>query len=236
MNWYYANGGEKHGPVDQAVFDRLASEGVIQQSTLVWHEGLTEWQLYVDAEPAMYCTECGKPFPTGFMLQYGTSWVCANCKPRFAQKIREGMLFASAMPYAGFWIRFGAYTVDGVILGIVTMATNLFLMGFVTLRRLDPASMLISLSSAYSAQFVISAAYHSLLVWKYGGTPGKLALGLRIVRPDGSPLSLGLSIGRYAATLVTNFTMGIGYAMAAIDAEKRALHDRLAGTRVIKPR
>ena len=236
MNWYYANGGEKQGPVEQAAFDRLAAEGVIQQSTLVWHEGLTEWQRYADAEPAMFCTECGKPFPTGFMLQYGTSWVCAKCKPRFAQKIREGALFASAIPYAGFWIRFGAHTIDGVILGIVSMVTNFFLMGVVSLRRMDPATMIVSLSSAYSAQFAISAAYYSLFAWKFGGTPGKLALGLRIVRPDGSRLSLGLSIGRYAAMMVTNFTMGIGYAMAAIDEEKRALHDRLAGTRVIKPR
>ena len=236
MNWYYANGGERQGPVDQIAFDRLAAEGVIQQSTLVWHEGLTEWQQYADAEPAMYCTECGKPFPTGFMLQYGASWVCANCKPRFTQKIREGALFASAIPYAGFWIRFGAHTIDGVILGIVGMAVNFLMMGAITLRRMDPVSMILSMGSAYSAQLAFSAAYYSLLVWKYGGTPGKLALGLRIVRPDGSPLSLGLSIGRYAATLVTNFTMGIGYLMAAIDDERRTLHDRLAGTRVIKPR
>jgi uncharacterized RDD family membrane protein YckC len=236
MNWYYANGGEKQGPVDQAAFDRLGAEGVIQQATLVWHEGLTDWQRYADTEPAMYCTECGKSYPTGFMLQYGTSWVCVNCKPRFAQKIREGALFASAIPYAGFWIRFGAYTVDNVILGIVSMATNFLLIGAMTLRRMDPAALFASMGAAYSAQFVISAAYYSLFVWKFGGTPGKLALGLRIVRPDGTPLSLGLSIGRYAATLVSNFTMGIGYAMAAIDEEKRALHDRLAGTRVIKPK
>jgi uncharacterized RDD family membrane protein YckC len=236
MNWYYANGGEKQGPVDHAAFQRLASEGIIQQSTLVWHEGLAEWQRYADAEPAMYCTECGKPFSTGFMLQYGASWICANCKPRFAQKIREGALFASAIPYAGFWIRFGARMIDGVVLSIVNMVTNFFLFGFIGLRRIDPVHMIAYLSTVYSAQFAVAAAYESLFVWKYGGTPGKLVLGLKVVRPDGSDLSLGLSIGRYAATLVTNFTMGIGHVMAAIDDEKRALHDRLCATRVIKPR
>ena len=235
MNWYYANSGEKQGPVDQSAFDRLAAEGVIQQSTLVWHEGLTEWQRYADAEPAMYCTECGKPYATGFMLQYGTSWVCANCKPHFAQKIREGTLFASRFPYAGFWIRFGAHSIDGVILTIVTTFINFFLIGFVSLRRMDPMSMIASLSSVYTAQFALTAAYQSLFLWKYGGTPGKLMLGLKVVRPDGSGLSLGISFGRYAATLVSGFTMGIGYLMAAVDDEKRALHDRLCGTRVIKP-
>lgn len=197
---------------------------------------MTEWERYAAAEPAMYCTECGKPFPAGFMLKYGTSWVCANCKPRFAHKFREGALFASALPYAEFWIRFGANTIDNLILGIVSLLMSLVLMGFVSGRRLDPVSLLASMGSASSAQFGIAAAYHSLLVWKFGGTPRKLALGLRIVRPDGSPPSLGLSIGRFAATLVTNFTLGIGYAMAAMDEEKRALHDRLAGTRVTKPR
>lgn len=33
---------------------------------------------------------------------------------------------------------------------------------------------------------------------------------------------------------VTNFTMGIGHVMAAVDDQKQALHDRLCNTRVIK--
>ena len=233
MNWYYANGGEKQGPVDQAVFDGLAAEGVIQHSTLVWREGLPEWQRYADITPAMYCVECGKPFSTGFMFQYGASWICANCKPRFAQKIREGTLFHSAIPYAGFWIRFGARMIDGVALTIVNTIINLFFFG---IRPFHSAAIMMSLATVYSAQFAVAATYESFFVWRFSATPGKMLLGLKVVKPDGSKLSLGLSIGRYAATLVTNFTMGIGHAMAAVDDQKQALHDRMCNTRVIKKR
>ena len=235
MNWYYANGGDKQGPVDQVAFDRLAAEGVILDSTLVWHEGLAEWQRYREAEPAKFCTECGKPFSIGQMLPYGTSWICANCKPRFVQKIREGTLYLSALPFAGFWLRFGARSIDGVILWVVNMTANFFLFGFFGLRRMDPAHMLAYFGSLTSFQFAVAITYETLFVWKYGGTPGKLILGLKIIRADGSDLSFALALGRYAATIVTGFTMGIGHLMAAIDDEKRALHDRLANTRVIKP-
>ena len=66
-----------------------------------------------------------------------------------------------------------------------------------------------------------------------GGTPGKMACGLKIIRSDGSALSYGRAIGRYFATMLSSFTLGIGYLMVAFDDEKRALHDRVADTRVI---
>ena len=85
MNWYYASGGEKQGPVDQVAFDRLAAEGVILQSTLVWHEGLAEWQRYADAEPAMFCTECGKPFSRASCCRMGSRG-SAQIANRFLRK------------------------------------------------------------------------------------------------------------------------------------------------------
>jgi uncharacterized RDD family membrane protein YckC len=70
----------------------------------------------------------------------------------------------------------------------------------------------------------------------YGATPGKMALGLKIVRPDGGPISAGRAVGRYFAEILSALTLMIGYMMAGWDSEKRALHDRIADTRVIKTR
>ena len=235
MNWYYASGSERLGPVDQAAFQRLAAEGVIVDSTLVWHEGLVDWLRFADTEPVKFCTECGKPSGMGLMMPYGTSWICASCKPRFLQKVREGVLSVSAMPYAGFWIRFGARMIDGVIMWVVNMFVNFFLAAFLGVRLTSPTGVWTYLGTIYSFQFALGVAYETIFVWKYGGTPGKLILGLKIVRADGGDLGFGLALGRYAAAMVTNFTIGIGYVMAAIDDEKRALHDRLCNTRVIKP-
>jgi len=69
-----------------------------------------------------------------------------------------------------------------------------------------------------------------------GATPGKLALGLKIVRTGGSPISTGLAFGRYLAHLLSGYLLGIGYIMAAFDVEKRALYDRMCETRVVYAR
>jgi uncharacterized RDD family membrane protein YckC len=61
-----------------------------------------------------------------------------------------------------------------------------------------------------------------------------MALNLKVVRPDGSPLSLGRAFARYFAKVLSGLILGIGFIMAGFDSQKRALHDRLCDTRVIK--
>ena len=44
MNWYYVDGGRQAGPVDDAGLYALLAAGKITNETLVWREGLTDWQ------------------------------------------------------------------------------------------------------------------------------------------------------------------------------------------------
>ena len=71
-----------------------------------------------------------------------------------------------------------------------------------------------------------------------GATLGKQAIGMRIVRADGARLSFGRATARYfLKTLITPLVpFGIGYLLAAFTARKRALHDLLADTLVLKTR
>src|SRR2546428_4847826 len=86
MNWYYMDNGERKGPVDDNEFGRLANIGQMTADTLVWREGLSDWQPYqaVSGQSAVatsdkaLCVECGQVFPTSEMLQYQGSWVCPN--------------------------------------------------------------------------------------------------------------------------------------------------------------
>jgi uncharacterized RDD family membrane protein YckC len=82
----------------------------------------------------------------------------------------------------------------------------------------------------------IAATYEAVFVNKLGATPGKMVLGLRVVRPDGGPISLGRAFGRYFAKILSTIILFIGYIMVAFDREKRGLHDILVDTRVIKKR
>ena len=83
---------------------------------------------------------------------------------------------------------------------------------------------------------VAAACYEIFFIAKRGATIGKMIFGLKVIRADGSPLSLALSTGRYFAQLINSFTLGIGYFMAGFDDQKRALHDRICETRVIYSR
>ena len=54
-----------------------------------------------------------------------------------------------------------------------------------------------------------------------------MALGLKVVRPNGGPVNLGRAVGRYFAKWLSSITLGIGYIIAGFDAEKRAMHDMI---------
>ena len=46
MTWYYAVGQEQKGPVTDEQLHALAQNGTINAETLVWHDGLADWQPY----------------------------------------------------------------------------------------------------------------------------------------------------------------------------------------------
>jgi uncharacterized RDD family membrane protein YckC len=82
-------------------------------------------------------------------------------------------------------------------------------------------------------QLVFAAVYETWFLVHYAATPGKMVVGKKVIVADGSPMTVGRALGRYFATYISSFTLGIGYIMAAFDSEKRALHDRICDTRVV---
>jgi len=179
----------------------------------------------------MYCSECGQPWPPDDLARFGDRLICANCKLAYAQKLREGVV-ASTFIYAGFWIRFGAALLDGIILFVAGVVVQLVFAPMIQRGRVD--LMMMALGIEYLIQMAIGATYEGLFVSRMGATPGKMALDLKVVRPDGGPVSLGRAVGRYFAKIVSGIILMIGYIMAGFDSEKRALHDMMCDTRVIR--
>lgn len=104
MSWYYAEGSEQKGPVEQAELEQLMQQGSITPATLVWREGMADWQPYSEAfgasqpvaTPALsrggiLCSECGRSFAPDEVIRLGNAYVCAACKPIATQKLREGV-------------------------------------------------------------------------------------------------------------------------------------------------
>jgi uncharacterized RDD family membrane protein YckC len=80
----------------------------------------------------------------------------------------------------------------------------------------------------------INVAYEAYFLSTRGATPGKMALGLKVIRADGGPVSAGLAVGRYFASILSALTLCIGYIIAGFDSQKRSLHDHICSTRVIR--
>jgi hypothetical protein len=113
MQWYYANGDQPLGPVPEEEFQALAKAGAIGPATMVWHEGMAAWALYSAINPGVavppmavvappvitnqaQCAECLRWFAFDDVIKYENVHVCAQCKPRFFQKIAEGVQYAGA--------------------------------------------------------------------------------------------------------------------------------------------
>ena len=183
----------------------------------------------------VYCSECRQSFPPDEVVRIEGLYACARCKPILLQKLREGVRPTGAsFLYAGFWIRALALLVDGVLMFIVNMvvafALNLILP---QARELDAAGIA-GLVLRMGFSLLVPLSYEAILIARKGATLGMMACGLKVIRPDGSPLTLGRSIGRYFAKFLSGLTLCVGYLMAAADAQKRALHDHIADTRVIR--
>lgn len=238
MDWFYVDNGERRGPVSDAELSELNRTGRIAPTTLVWREGWTDWRPLsetgsstVAANGTAACVECGRVFATGEMIQYEGTWVCPTCKPIFFQKVKEGVALRTDMVYAGFWIRFVAKFIDGILLQVVNYPIRL-LIGLGSAADPTMQWRLIFMNTAIS--MVIAASYSIFFVGKLGATPGKMALRLQVVTPSGGKVSYARACGRYFAELLSSITFGIGYIMVAFDEEKRALHDRICDTRVIR--
>ena len=104
MNWFYESGGHAVGPIPAAEFESLAAVGTIAPDTLVWREGMTEWQprssvgtvaavgfpVSVALATPGLCQDCGGTFPAGDLVTIAGATVCARCKPARLQMLHEG--------------------------------------------------------------------------------------------------------------------------------------------------
>lgn len=159
-----------------------------------------------------------------------------NPTPPAAAPAAPATASATGVRYAGFWIRFVAAIIDIVVVGVVTRPLSI-------LTPSVNSGSLYSGSSAYTgtAFFVnlitwaITIAYGALMIsssWQ--ATLGKKALGLKVTDVNGNRLTPGKAFLREGSKIISGLIIGIGYIMAAFDAKKQSLHDKIAATLVVR--
>ena len=136
----------------------------------------------------------------------------------------------SEVKYAGFWIRFAAYIIDIVILGVVTEVLSA-VFGAIGVDSATKSGAI----TIQAISIVIGAGY---FIYFHSSdkmaTIGKQAMGIKVVNAETfARISQLNALGRYAAIFISSFTLCIGFIMAGFTKKNQALHDFMAGTVVI---
>lgn len=248
MDWYYQEDGVQVGPLTEDEFDVRVKVGRVGPDTMVWNETMSAWQAFdavrrgVEAarspfggSPVLACSQCLRQFPQSEMIQFQNSWICASCKPLFFQRIKEGGAVAGTYEYGQFWPRFAAKLVDGLLLGLVYGI--FFTLNIVMAIAFPDQPVLQGVVTmlAYIVYFAVAVGYNAYFLPRYGATPGKMALGLKVINADtGDSVGAPKAVARYFAEILSGMICYVGYFMALFDDQRRTLHDRLCNTLVVK--
>jgi uncharacterized RDD family membrane protein YckC len=151
--------------------------------------------------------------------------------------------------YAAWWRRAVALLIDGCVLTVIAL---LLLLPFATLGfelsanpDEDFSTLILSLLAGLLVVLITSLLYAPLLMARTNGqTLGKIVTRCRVVRTDGQPIDFGFAALREVVVknlgvgLAASATFGLGYLVDGLwplwDAEKRALHDIIVNTRVVR--
>ena len=204
---------------------------------------------------ARFCANCGAPFttdapPTSPPAAQRSevvppppspvSDVVAPPEPPVWQPPVPQRAASLALGYAGFWLRFVAAIIDGLLVGIVAWpisAMMALMIGFAGMAVRMPGV------GIHLVRFIVIGAFFLFAGWIYEATMesssrqatlGKMALGLKVTDEAGNRISFARASARFFSKLISRAIFCVGYLMAGFTARKQALHDMIAGTLVVR--
>ncbi|HSI49392.1 MAG TPA: RDD family protein [Ideonella sp.] len=138
---------------------------------------------------------------------------------------------------AGRWSRLGAALLDGAISGALTYGAS----KAIGVAWLSEDTSLTRLFPLYVASFVLFTLVQGWFLHTRSQTIGKIALGIRIKRSDGTPAMLGRTLGlRIGVMWLVAMIPVVGPLVSLADSlfifgkSRRCLHDFIADTIVVK--
>lgn len=203
--------GREYGPIPLEELKHWIRDGRVAPATQVWRSESDAWSAAQEVP------------------EVGTEWRVPSVP----------QITANPSSRASLWPRIGAILIDLVILEILAR---------IAFGNLPEAEMnVLSDSRAYMAfvekasewfwNFLLLAGIYTIVFnTAMGATPGKLAIGSRILREDGAPLGFARACLRFVAGLFSFLIFGFGYLLVALREDKRALHDLISGTQVVYKR
>jgi len=169
----------------------------------------------------MYCSNCGTQNENG-------SIVCRSC----------GSAIAVGYEYAGYWRRYGAYLLDFFILYIffliATVAVSVFAAIGTASRSGNNSAAGLIVCLLFPVYFVLVLLYFAIFESSPAqGSPGKMAVGMKVIDMGGNRISFGKAIVRQIGKVISIIILGIGFIMCGFTEKRQGLHDIMAGTLVV---
>jgi uncharacterized RDD family membrane protein YckC len=216
-NWYLKRGDGEVGPGSDEQIRAAFKKNALNLDSLVRQENSQDWVTLKDS--GILPPDDANPFLAGTNQQSKSENSTPGAKPlihkdMFQEKPRYGR--KSAPQYATFIERFAAIMIDCFIVMIASVVT----------LRLGILGQILNIALGF--------AYLVVLQSEWGYTIGRKVMGIHVEMANRGRPDLQVFVIRYFSSMVSAMILGIGYFMAVTDPQMRTLHDRVAGTIVVK--
>jgi uncharacterized RDD family membrane protein YckC len=134
--------------------------------------------------------------------------------------------------YAGFWVRFLAFVLDGIVLGIISAAL-LPLSG----PQFTVTGNEVQVHATANALGTLVGLVYFIGFWAWRGqTVGMMPFNIQVVSvTDGKKIDVVRGLLRYVGVIISVIPLFLGLIWAAFDPRKQGWHDKIASTVVIRP-
>ncbi|WP_051222806.1 RDD family protein [Conexibacter woesei] len=138
--------------------------------------------------------------------------------PSFLAPESPGSTTPPSNELAGFWIRFGASLLDGILLGIVGTILRVVLHG-----------------AGEGLSIVLGIAYFTYFEGSTGQTLGKQAANIKVLdEAGGAPIGYGRAFLRYFARILSAIPIFLGYFWMLWDDRNQCWHDKICNDLVVR--
>jgi len=141
----------------------------------------------------------------------------------------------TATNLAGFWRRFVAYIIDVIVVGVIAGIVESIIAAIVRASTSDVTG--VSVREGVVG-LIVGILYFGYLWSRNGQTLGYMALGVRLIRSSGEPVSFVFAAVRYVL-IYLSFALCLIPAivsafMIGLSEQKQGIHDAIMGTYVVR--
>jgi uncharacterized RDD family membrane protein YckC len=229
------------GPFTREQVAEKLQKGEVTMSSLAFIEGLSQWTPLRDV---LARVDASAPPSRSAPTSVPAAPAPAPLTSAPAYSYAATMAPPPHLVYAGFWLRFAAIFIDGLVLSPLVIIYLVLVSILSADAQNNGANMQESIGRLVLALgILVYILLMNVVVWLYfalfesrrwQATLGKKAMGLRVTGLDGSKIGFGRATGRYFGKIISHLILYIGFMMAGFTERKQALHDMIAGTLVVR--